>query len=155
MTILDAEDIETALGLLHQLNRLHTGSCVVSEDQRIAFRALFHLAQHRRWLLLQLVSGCGFRRLAIITHREAALETGRLLLMSPFAFNARRTSARLAWRRNAFVASLADETVFAYTTRGGHTDRLRSVLIAEGKPVLQLHVNPYPPISIPDNETSV
>ena len=69
---------------------------------------------------------------------QPALDAGRLLVLSPFASSARRTTARLAAQRNEFVASLADEAVFAHTTPGGHTDRLRAVLIAAGKPVSSL-----------------
>ena len=67
-----------------------------------------------------------------------ALEAGRLLLLSPFDSRARRQSTRLAAQRNEFVASLADEAVFAHATPGGHTDRLRAVLVAAGKPVRTL-----------------
>lgn len=66
---------------------------------------------------------------------QPAFDEGRLLLLSPFSATARRTSARLAAQRNEFVAALADEAVFAHTTPGGHTDRLRAVLIAAGRPV--------------------
>lgn len=66
---------------------------------------------------------------------QAALEASRLLVLSPFTSNARRTSARLAAQRNEFVGALADEAVFAHTTPGGHTDRLRAILVAAGKPV--------------------
>ncbi|MEO7317782.1 MAG: DNA-binding protein [Chthoniobacteraceae bacterium] len=69
---------------------------------------------------------------------QPAFDEGRLLLLSPFPNNTRRTSARLAAQRNEFVAALADEAVFAHTTPGGHTDRLRAVLIAAGKPVRAL-----------------
>jgi hypothetical protein len=69
---------------------------------------------------------------------QPALAAARLLVLSPFAPNARRTSARLAEQRNEFVAALANEAVFAHTTPGGHTDRLRAVLIAAGKPVQTL-----------------
>jgi hypothetical protein len=66
---------------------------------------------------------------------QSALQDGRLLVLSPFAANARRTSTRLAAQRNEFVASLATEAVFAHTTSGGYTDRLRALLAAAGKPV--------------------
>ncbi len=47
-------------------------------------------------------------------------------------------TARLATLRNEFVAALAlvDEIVFAHTTPGGHTDRLRAQVAAQGKVVL-------------------
>ena len=69
---------------------------------------------------------------------QPAFDEGRLLVLSPFPASVRRTTARLAALRNEFVAALADEAVFAYTTPGGHTDRLRAVLIAAGKPVSSL-----------------
>lgn len=78
---------------------------------------------------------------------HGALDARRLLVLSPFPPSARRTSVRLAAERNEFVASLADETVFAHTAPGGHTERLRAVLIAAGKAVSDLKpgaVLPFP-----------
>ncbi len=69
---------------------------------------------------------------------QPAFDAVRLLVLSPFPADVRRTSARLAAQRNEFVAALADKAVFAHATPGGHTDRLRAVLIAAGKPVSSL-----------------
>lgn len=55
---------------------------------------------------------------------QAALDASRLLVLSPFASNVRRTSARLAAQRNEFAASLADEIHIAYATPGGSLEQL-------------------------------
>ena len=68
-----------------------------------------------------------------------AVKQGRMLVVSPFPVQARRTSARLAALRNEFVASLADEVVFGYTTPGGCTERLHATLAAGKKRCLTLH----------------
>ena len=85
---------------------------------------------------------------------QDALAADRLLMLSPFASNARRTSARLAAQRNEFVASLADEAVFAHTTPGGHTDRLRAVLIAASKPVRSLENGSELPLQSASNRST-
>jgi hypothetical protein len=69
---------------------------------------------------------------------RAPLEAGRLLVVSPFPANEDRVSARLARWRNEFVASLAEEIVFAHVSPGGDAERLRAVLVAAGKPVRTL-----------------
>lgn len=55
---------------------------------------------------------------------KAALDSGRLLLLSIFPPTQRRASIATANRRNEFVAALADEIYVAYATPGGHIERL-------------------------------
>jgi hypothetical protein len=89
----------------------------------------------------QPIIACPARTLAgfrIPIEWRPALDSGRMLLLSPFQANVRRTSARLAAQRNEFVASLADEAVFAHVTLGGLTDRLKTLLFAAGRPVRKL-----------------
>ena len=64
------------------------------------------------------------------------IESGRLLLLSPFKKSDRRPTAKLAEERNRFVAALATEIFVAYADEGGKTEQLCRHLIAAGKPVL-------------------
>jgi predicted Rossmann fold nucleotide-binding protein DprA/Smf involved in DNA uptake len=61
---------------------------------------------------------------------KKSLAAGRLLILSAFAPTANRATAELGYRRNEFVAALADEVFIAHTTAGGHlatlTHRLRT-----------------------------
>jgi predicted Rossmann fold nucleotide-binding protein DprA/Smf involved in DNA uptake len=63
------------------------------------------------------------------------IESGRLLLLSPFKKSDRRPTAKLAEERNRFVAALASEIFVAYAEEGGKTEQLCRSLITAGKPV--------------------
>ncbi len=69
---------------------------------------------------------------------KTAVAQGRLLLLSPFEERFRRPTTALADKRNEFVASLADEVLFAYAEPGGKLEALAKKVIASGKPVLTL-----------------
>jgi len=62
----------------------------------------------------------------------------RLLVLSPFAPEQRRVTARLAKDRNRFVAALADEVLVAYAAPGGRLEQLCREVVAQGKPSLTL-----------------
>ena len=62
------------------------------------------------------------------------LAAGRLLVISAFAATANRVTAELAWRRNEFVAALADEVFIAHASVGGHLEALTRRLCAWGIP---------------------
>lgn len=53
---------------------------------------------------------------------KPALDSGRLVIVSPFANEFRRATADLAQRRNEFVAALADEIVVIHASPGGRLD---------------------------------
>ncbi len=69
---------------------------------------------------------------------RTAIEQGRLLLLSPFAERFRRPTVELSEKRNEFVATLADQILFAYANPGGKTEALARKVIGWGKPVLTL-----------------
>ena len=60
----------------------------------------------------------------ILRDWQAALDAGRLLLLSAFPETETRITTDLARRRNEFVAALADEAWFAHITPGGQSERL-------------------------------
>jgi predicted Rossmann fold nucleotide-binding protein DprA/Smf involved in DNA uptake len=66
---------------------------------------------------------------------KTAVESGRMLLLSPFNLKDRRPTAKLAEERNQFVAALATEVFVAYAAEDGKTEQLCRDTIAAGKPV--------------------
>lgn len=66
---------------------------------------------------------------------KTTVESGRMLLLSPFKLKDRRPTAKLAEERNQFVAALATEVFVAYAAEGGKTEQLCRDLIAAGRPV--------------------
>jgi predicted Rossmann fold nucleotide-binding protein DprA/Smf involved in DNA uptake len=63
---------------------------------------------------------------------------GRLLLVSPFGAGERRVTAATAWRRNLFVAALADAVLVIHASPGGRLERLCATALGWGKRVLAL-----------------
>jgi hypothetical protein len=55
---------------------------------------------------------------------QREVDKGRLLLVSPFAESQERATAELAQERNKFVATVADQVCFIYTTPGGTLELL-------------------------------
>ena len=51
---------------------------------------------------------------------RAALDAGRLLILSPFEKRPRRPTIESARQRNELVAALADEVLILHATPGGH-----------------------------------
>ena len=52
------------------------------------------------------------------------VESERLLFVSPFTENIKRTNRDLAFQRNQFIVDNAEEVVFAYVSKGGMLARL-------------------------------
>ena len=69
---------------------------------------------------------------------KTGIEQGRLLLLSPFAEGIQRPTVELSEKRNEFVATLADQVLFAYANLGGKTEALAKKTIGWGKPVLTI-----------------
>lgn len=67
------------------------------------------------------------------------LAAGRLLVLSSFTATAKRVTTELAYRRNEFVAALADEVFIAHVTVGGHLENLTRRLHAWGIPFSLSH----------------
>ncbi len=63
------------------------------------------------------------------------LKDQRLLLLSPFKKNRRRTIAQMGIQRNRFVASLADTILVVYGESGSKTERFCREILRWGKPV--------------------
>jgi predicted Rossmann fold nucleotide-binding protein DprA/Smf involved in DNA uptake len=69
---------------------------------------------------------------------KAALEQGRLLLLSSFSEEERRPTTDRARDRNALVAALADIVFAAHAAPGGKTEKFCKEILAWKKPVLTL-----------------
>lgn len=69
---------------------------------------------------------------------RGALDSGRLLILSPSDWTQRRATADLAQRRNELVAALADEVFVSHASMGGKIDALCRKIMAWGKPLLTL-----------------
>jgi predicted Rossmann fold nucleotide-binding protein DprA/Smf involved in DNA uptake len=93
---------------------------------------------------------------------QDALDAGRLALLSPFSGGQRRVTADLAWRRNLFVAALADTVFIAHAAPGGKTAQLAATVRAWGAPLytlesadnanlLALGARPIEPHALPEN----
>jgi len=64
-----------------------------------------------------------------------AVESGRLVIVSPFPEDVRHITAETAMTRNRFVAAMADAIVVAHATSGGKMETLCRETISAGKPV--------------------
>jgi predicted Rossmann fold nucleotide-binding protein DprA/Smf involved in DNA uptake len=64
---------------------------------------------------------------------QRAIDTERLLLLSPFDEKHKRVTTELAAERNRFVASISDEVLIPYAAPDSKTERLTLELLAAGK----------------------
>lgn len=64
----------------------------------------------------------------------------RLLILSPFAAQQRRSTIELAETRNRFVATLADTIVVTHAPPGSKTARLCAELVEQDKPIATLEL---------------
>jgi predicted Rossmann fold nucleotide-binding protein DprA/Smf involved in DNA uptake len=77
----------------------------------------------------------GLEEMRLPEEWKKPLDDGRLLLLSPFGEKDRRISARLAIKRNEFVAALADEILVAYAEAGGKTEQFCRKALEWKKPL--------------------
>jgi len=66
---------------------------------------------------------------------QKAIDSGRLLLLSPFGAKDNRVTTELATERNHFVALISDEVLIPYAAPGSKTEALFRDIIASGKRV--------------------
>jgi len=75
----------------------------------------------------------GLRGLRIGSAARKAVKEGRLLLLSPFSDDVRRTTAEQAVQRNELIASLASDIFVPHAAPGGKAEALCRSIAAEGK----------------------
>jgi predicted Rossmann fold nucleotide-binding protein DprA/Smf involved in DNA uptake len=81
---------------------------------------------------------CPARRLSasrVPTEWQKSINSGQMLLLSPFDEKQNRATARLAAERNRFVTRVADEVLIAYAHPGSKTEALCREVLASGKRV--------------------
>lgn len=114
------------------------GLCVISGfHSPLEQQCLDILLRGKQPIVMALARGLGNLRLPAT--RRKALDDGRLTIISPFPETEKRATADLARQRNRFVASLADEVVFAFIAPGGSLSRLAEELAGWGVEARQLH----------------
>lgn len=69
-----------------------------------------------------------FGNIRIPTDWRPALETGRLLLLSPYEKRPRRPDVRSARRRNELVAALLDEVLIIHAEPGGSIEQISEMV---------------------------
>jgi hypothetical protein len=116
-------------------------------DARVAVIGGFHTPMEQECLELLLrgaqpVVWCPARPLPrprrLPAPRRAALEEGRLLILSPFDGQRQRMTAERAEVRNQLVVQLSHRLLFLYAPPGTRTEALCRAAIASGKPVFGL-----------------
>ena len=80
----------------------------------------------------------GIENMRIPRDWRPALDTGRLLIISPFSSAYRHPTAKLAASRNRFVASLAKCVLITHATPNGNIESLARELVTTGKLLLTL-----------------
>lgn len=73
---------------------------------------------------------------------QAAIGSGRMLVLSPFRATQRRASEATADERNRLVAALAEQVLIVHAAPGGKTEQLCRDMIALGKPIAVLDRKP-------------
>ncbi len=107
------------------------GRCVISGfHSPLEQQCLDILLRGKQPIVMALARGLGNLRLPAAQRK--ALDDGRLTIISPFPETKKRATADLARQRNRFVASLAEEVVFAFIAPGGSLSRLAEELAGWG-----------------------
>jgi hypothetical protein len=108
-----------------------SGTCVLIGSHSPIEKDVFHfLLKGNQPLILALARGLPQR---IDPYIKKAIDSGRLLLVSPFDNKIKRVTRYTAETRNRFMVDIADEIMVGYATPAGLlSDILASV---QGKPV--------------------
>ena len=107
-----------------------TGQCVISGFQSKIEKDVFDLLVKGNSPLIWVLARGVFDRPPAKLHEY--IETGKLLIVSPFDKAIKRMHRGLAFERNQFIADNADTLVFAHVRTGGMLEQLA---ISENKTV--------------------
>lgn len=80
----------------------------------------------------------GLEGMRLSKEQRAAIDAGRLLLLSPFAASESRLNARLAEQRNLLVGALADRNLIIHALPGGRLEAACRAFLAWGQTVYAL-----------------
>ncbi len=110
------------------------GNCIISGFHSKIEKDVFHyLLAGTQPVIMALARGMKEK---IETDLKAAVDAGRLLMVTPFENSVKRVTAATAEKRNRFMIELADEVVIGYAGKGGMLERL--VAEVKGKKVIMI-----------------
>jgi len=122
--------------------KLNAGRCVLSGNHsRIEKEVVHFLLKGTQPMIIAMGRGLGKR---MDSRLVEAVESGRLLMLSPFPDTLKRVTCETARIRNDVMAELADEIFVAYASPRGELEILSEIWIATGKPVYTF--------GVPENE---
>jgi hypothetical protein len=99
------------------------GNCIISGFQsQIEKDVLHYLLQGNQPIIIALARGLKKR---IEPELEVAFSANRLLFISPFAYNVKRSSFETADKRNSMMIEMADEIVFGFINPIGNLSKLK------------------------------
>ncbi len=98
------------------------GNCIISGFHSRIEKDVFHyLLAGTQPVIMVLARGMKEK---IDTDLKAAVDAGRLLMVTPFENSVKRVTAETAEKRNRFMIELADEVVIGYAGKGGMLEGL-------------------------------
>ncbi|MBU4479021.1 MAG: DNA-binding protein [Candidatus Omnitrophica bacterium] len=98
------------------------GNCVISGFHSKIEKDVFHyLLAGIQPIILVLARGMKER---IEPELKKAIESGRLLIVTPFVNSVKYVSAKTAEKRNRFMIELADEIIIGFARKGGMIERI-------------------------------
>ena len=98
------------------------GHCIIGGFHSTIEKDVFHyLLQGTQPVIMALARGMKGK---IAPGLRAAIHSGRLLIITPFAENVKYVSAKTAEKRNRFMIELSDEVVIGYASKDGMLERL-------------------------------
>jgi hypothetical protein len=107
------------------------GSCVIIGSHSPIEKDVFHfLLKGQQPLILALARGLSQR---IDPEIKKAIDSGRLLLVSPFDNKIKRVTRETAEIRNRFMVDIADEIMVGYVSEGGQLSKI--LAFATNKPI--------------------
>ena len=98
------------------------GNCIISGFHSKIEKDVFHyLLAGTQPVIMVLARGMKEK---IKSELKAAIDVGRLLLITPFENSVKRITAETAEQRNRFMIELADELVIGFASKGGMLDSM-------------------------------
>jgi len=111
------------------------GNCVISGFHSKIEKDVFHyLLAGTQPVIMVLARGM---KKTLKPELKAAVDAGRLLMVTPFVENVKRVSVATAKKRNRFMIELADNVVIGFASKSGNLERLISELNGKKVRIIQ------------------
>ena len=111
------------------------GNCVISGFHSKIEKDVFHyLLAGTQPVIMVLARGM---KKKLKPELKAAVDAGRLLMVTPFVENVKRVSVATAKKRNRFMIELADNVVIGFASKSGNLERLISELNGKKVRIIQ------------------